>query len=115
MVHGPDGLRARPPADIAYRLQSWYGLQVTAGQVAAYLSGPAGRPLLALPPGQARTPQSRAAGSPTGRPLLAVPADMSVAPQQAVIRHIVRGTLEVAPVIKVPPALARHLRQHLIP
>jgi hypothetical protein len=33
----------------------------------------------------------------------------------AVIREIVAGTLEVAPVIKVPPALARHLRQHLIP
>jgi hypothetical protein len=36
--------RARPPADIAWRLRAWHGLQVTAGQVAAHLNGPAGRP-----------------------------------------------------------------------
>jgi hypothetical protein len=150
MVSGPGGLRARPPADIAYRLRAFHGLQVTAGQVAAHLNGPAGRPLLA----GAATRSQRAVGSPAGRPLFGQPPrvgtgpamnaedpDMSVVPQQivalwssgadadeiarrchltpdevmAVIRDIVLGTLEVAPTIKVSPALARHLRQHLHP
>jgi hypothetical protein len=41
--------------------------------------------------------------------------DLTPSDVTALLTRVVLGTLVVAPVIEVSPALARHLRQHLMP